>query len=72
MTEQELVALAIIKAMRNDPSGLTLAVKRLRELGLDDYEINEMFQDIGRLIFSEPEPQPEEEEYDEQPETSSL
>lgn len=62
MTEQELVALAIIKAMRNDPSGLTLAVNRLRELGLDDYEINEMFQDIGRLIFSEPEPQPEEED----------
>lgn len=62
MTEQELVALAIVKAMRNDPSGLTLAVKRLRQAGLDDYEINEMFQDIGRLIFSEPEPQEEEQE----------
>lgn len=63
MTEQELVALAIVKAMRNDPSGLTAAVTRLRELGLDDYEINEMFQDIGRLIFNEPEPEePEEEE----------
>ena len=65
MTDQELVALAIVKAMRNDPSGLTDAVTRLRQAGLDDYEINEMFQDIGRLIFNEPEPNEPIEEEDE-------
>lgn len=65
MTDGELVALAIIKAMRNDATGLVKAVKRLRQAGLDDYEINEMFQEIGRLIFNEPEPEEEQEEENE-------
>lgn len=65
MTGEELVALAIIKAMRNDPKGLIIAVKKLRQSGLDDYEINDLFQEIGRMIFSEPQPQEEDENNDE-------
>jgi len=65
MTNEELVALAIIKAMRNDATGLVLAVNKLRQANLDDYEINDLFQEIGRMIFSEPEPHQEEEDNNE-------
>jgi hypothetical protein len=57
MSDGELIALAIIKAMRNDPSEFVKTVKKLRQAGLNDYEISEMFQEVGRLIFNEPEPE---------------
>lgn len=51
----EHIALAITAAMRNDTTKLQLVLADLKAQGYNDYEIGEMFMDIGRIVFNDSE-----------------